>query len=216
MIVTVVGCFLVAAAACAWASDGKLVQAERYLLYVPANLEAASGARPLVLALSPSARSYDMILAWESVADRHGWFIVASKEFHNGIEAEPIFETLMTDVRELAKSYPIDMRTIVATGFSGGAMGAHMLSVNYPAEVAAVVANCGRIENAYRTKLYPRGKLVVFIASPIDWNYAGMRDDAQWLSGRGWTTHWIEFADGHAAAPTSLNEEAAAWLEPHL
>ena len=210
------GLFL--AAGTAHAAEGQLLDQERTLLYVPADLDPAKGKHPIIIALSPGGRPYDMIQAWRAAADAHGWFVLASKEFHNGTDADPILGALMQDVKALAKTQPIDVAKVIAAGFSGGAMGAHMLAAAYPWQVVAVVANCGVISDGDRAKddRYPWSKKVVFLASPGDMNYARMQEDERWLTRRAWTTDWIEFEGGHVIAPAAVYDAAAEWLASNL
>lgn len=196
------------------AQEDDLVQESEYILYVPARIPGADELSPLVIAFSPSADAFSMIETWKDVAQRHKWFILASKEFRNGREIGPIISKLEKIIKELLAEYPIDKTKIVAAGFSGGGMISHIFSFMHPELISAVVVNTGMISEAYiqKREYYPRGKLAVFLASVDDFRYSQMQRDEEYLKSLGWQTKWIEFSGGHIIAAQSAYQDAAQWL----
>jgi predicted esterase len=199
-----------------WSADAgepRIIDTEAYLLYVPADIEEQSP-HPLVIAFSPSGDSQGMIDVWKDTAERHKWIVLASKEFHNGIDVAPVLRRLADSVTVVRSHVPVDTSKIIASGFSGGGMCAHIFAFSYPDLISAVIVNTGMINEAYiqRRQDYPRGKCAVFLASPTDFRYEEMRRDELFLKGLGWKTSWVEFDYGHAIAPVSAYESAVQWL----
>ena len=192
--------------------SGRTDDRPAFLAYVPAGVHSKA---PLVFALSPSGDARSMLKAWQPIADQRGWIVVASKQFRNGIDYEIVFRQLNDVIDVLTRDYPVDANRIVVMGLSGGAMAGHAFSQVAPARVRAVIANCGMMEEAFMRDDYPRGKLVAFVASPTDFRFGAMQRDRAFLSGKGWTSTWIEFPGGHTLAPTPALDRAAAWLEEH-
>ena len=165
------------------------------------------------MALSPVGDAATMAQTWQQVADRHQWVVMASKEFHNGLAEDQFLPQLLERLAHLITKYPVDPSKIVVTGLSGGGMGSHMFAVGHPRRVRAVVVNTGIIPEPYKQKDYPKGKVVVFLASPTDFRYAEMKADFEFLRQQRWRTKWIEFEGGHVLAPAWAYEEAAQWID---
>src|SRR3989338_3720578 len=102
-----------------------------FLIYVPAGIDRNTK-HPLVIALSPNGDAQTMINTWIGVAEEYKWIIVASKEFKNGIDMNPILERLVENLKVVVEDFPIDKSRVIATGFSGGGMGAHAFAFSYP------------------------------------------------------------------------------------
>ncbi|HPM43221.1 MAG TPA: hypothetical protein PLV52_05270 [Candidatus Omnitrophota bacterium] len=199
------------------ALEPKIINDPAYILYIPGGLSSQKR-YPLVIALSPSADAQSMINAWKRAADKHRWIIMASKKFQNGVSATPILGELASAVSKLYGKYPVSKTKVIASGFSGGAMGSHMFARMYPDLIKAVVVNTGMIKENYisQKNRYPKNKLAVFIASSSDFRYNEMKRDRKFLEDLGWKTKWTEFGGGHTIAPASKFEEAAAWLDENL
>jgi predicted esterase len=197
--------------------EPKIINDPAYILYIPGGLSNQKR-YPLVIALSPSADAQSMIDVWKQAADKHKWMIMASKKFQNGVPVDPILGELASAVSKLYGKYPVSKTKVIASGFSGGAMGSHMFACKYPDLIKAVVANTGMINENYisQKSRYPRNKLAVFIASASDFRYNEMKRDRKFLEDLGWKTKWTEFGGGHMIAPASKYEEAAAWLDGNL
>ncbi len=199
------------------APEPKIVNDSAYILYIPGGLSSQKR-YPLVIALSPSADAQSMIDVWKRAADKHKWIIMASKKFQNGVSVDPILGELASAVSKLYGKYPVSKTKVIASGFSGGAMGSHMFACMYPDLIKAVVINTGMINENYisQKNRYPKNKLAVFIASSADFRYGEMKRDRKFLEDLGWKTKWTEFGGGHMIAPASKYEEAAAWLDENL
>ncbi len=211
----VAGAVIAASAWCCCADAGSpgISDTETYLLYVPAAVDDRN-AHPLVIVLSPDGDSQGMLEVWKDTAERYAWMILISKEFHNGIDAGPVLRRLADSVDALRSRFPVDTSKIIASGFSGGGMGAHIFAFSYPELISAVIVNTGMIQEAFiqRRQEYPRGKCAVFLASPKDFRYEEMKRDERFLKSLGWKTFWVEFDAGHVIAPVSAYESAARWL----
>lgn len=199
------------------APEPKIVNDSAYILYIPGGLSNQKR-YPLVIALSPSADAQSMIDVWKQAADKHKWIVMASKKFQNGASVDPILGELASTVSKLYGKYPVSKTKVIASGFSGGAMGSHMFACMYPDLIKAVVINTGMINENYisQKNRYPKNKLAVFIASSADFRYGEMKRDRKFLEDLGWKTKWTEFGGGHMIAPASKYEEAAAWLDENL
>ncbi len=185
----------------------------KYILYLPQNVEATHK-YPLVAALSPSADAQSMINTWKPVADKYKWIILASKEFKNGANIIQSLVSLDDTIQQVCKDFPIDKSKIIVTGFSGGGMGAHGFSYEYPSIVSVIIINTGIIHEYYLSKqsTYPHNKIAVFLASPTDFRYKEMQHDRDLLKRFDWTVKWIEFQGGHMLAPQETYLEAAKWI----
>lgn len=197
--------------------QAKTIDRPQYVLYIPSGIDIAKK-YPLVIALSPNADTQSLLSAWKGVSEKYKWIIFASKEFRNG-SGRTTISKVASLVKAVIEENPVDRTRIIATGLSGGTMGAHALAFFHPELVSAVVANCGMIFQRYRNERwqeYPKGKAVVFLASPTDFRYEDMKRDKVFLEGLGWKTKWIEFKGGHTFAPESAYQEAARWLSGQL
>jgi predicted peptidase len=195
----------------------EIINATGYLLYLPSSLSQGSKV-PLVVAFSPSGNVNEMITVWKKVSEEYKWIILSSKKFRNNIDARPVFSELAGTIRNLSEKYPIDSSKIMATGWSGGGMAAHMFSFLYPDVISAVVTNVGFIHRGYMNPKddYPKSKLVVFLASSTDPNFEVMKGDKLFLESIRWKAKWIEFPGGHRIAPPAAYDEAARWLREQL
>ncbi len=202
-------CLLLPTAAQARPNVPELKDDPRYLLYIP--VHNRNSPRPLVVALSPTGTAEDMYEAWHLAADKRGWFILASREFRNGIDNW--VGPLDAIINEVTSQYLIDGSKIILAGFSGGGMASHTYSVYRP-YVRVVVTNSGLI-STHMKKLgnYPRWKTAVFMASPTDTRYIEMKQNQMFLASLGWKTLWIDFEGGHNIAPEDCYEAAAKWIE---
>ena len=168
----------------------------------------------MVVGLSPGGDAQSVINAWKGTAEEYGWVIFASKIYKNGGDMDAMLSGIANKLNEVFINFPIDKSRVIATGLSGGGMGAHAFSFLYPRLITAVVVNTGIMHEYYigQKYRYPREKIAVFLASPADFRYGEMKRDRDFLEGLGWQTKWIEFQGGHTMAPDSTYREAAAWL----
>ena len=185
-----------------------------YLLHVPDTISRERSC-PLVVALSPSADARGMVEFWKNLSLRHGLIVMASREYRNGINVIPVLAKLAEIIQnEIIGHYPVDLRRIIATGFSGGGMGAHAFACEHPHLISAVIVNtCMMNEGSFDEEQgYPEGKSAVFIASPADFRYREMKRDCAFLERHLWKILWLEFSGGHRMAPETIYDEALIWL----
>lgn len=200
------------------ANKPETIETDKFILYVPSGIDKDQK-YPLVIGFSPDANANGIIELWRDIAEKHNLIIAASKEFRNGIDPGNAFSTMVALICQSDSRYSIDKSRVITSGLSGGGMAAHMFSVSYPDLTWAVISNCGRIHPDYIEKerhLYARNKLVVFLASTSDFNYAHMENDRKFLEGLGWSVKWIEFQGGHSVAPKESYEQAIEWLESQM
>ncbi len=160
-----------------------------------------------------------MINLWKKNAGRYGWMVFASTEYQNGPDMYAMVSKIVQILkRDILVNYPVDTRSIMAAGISGGGMGSHALSFWFPDLVSAVIVNTGKMNDIFLQHMdrYPEGKIAVFLASPTDFRYAEMKRDCANLKKRRWKTQWIEFQGGHVFAPPERYDEAARWLNENL
>ncbi|UCC95217.1 MAG: hypothetical protein JSW40_00280 [Candidatus Omnitrophota bacterium] len=193
--------------------ESRFVNSPKFILYIPSGIETYKK-YPIVVALSPGADAESMVAIWKNVSEKYKWIILASKEFRNGVDMNPVFSSIVSTLDFLSMNFPVDDSKVIVTGFSGGGMGSHFFSFLHPRIVSAVVINTGMMHQFQREKKYscPRSKLAVFLASPTDFRYSEMKRDRMFLNDLGWKTKWIEFQGGHRIAPQSAYEKAAEWL----
>ncbi len=188
-----------------------------FMLYLPEGLKDGKK-YPLVIALSPTADAASLIRAWKSASDRYKFIILSSKKHSNDTDSNEIMPGIISKVLDLFLEYPIDRTKVIASGVSGGAMGAYDLCYLYPDIIIATVANVGMIRDYFIQKKaeYPEAKVAVFLASPGDFRYDEMKRDEAFLKELNWETKWIEFGGGHRIAPSPVYEKAAGWLSDNL
>jgi predicted esterase len=208
VVVILVGCV-----GCSKPDSGKIVDEADHLVFVPPGLEI-DRKYPLAILLSPGADASSMIQVWKPLAEKYKWILVASKVFRNGVSPDAAFDKIVEFVRENHLNLPFDKTKIIASGFSGGGMGAHMMAFYYRELISGVIPNTGMIDDYFYThaKDYPKGKLAVFLASPTDFRYQNMQKDQHFLDGLGWKTRFLEFNGGHRMAPVTTYEEAVLWF----
>ena len=195
-------------------AQGKVRDGGTFLVYVPDRLPPGKKV-PLVFALSPGGDAGSMIRVWAATAEKHGWLVAASKEFHNGEQWSIVTPRVMAELDAVERDYAVDRDRVAFTGLSGGAMGSLGIVYYHRDRIRALVLNTGKMEEAFMDGHYPRGKLAVFLASPTDFRYQEMKRDRAYLEAQGWKTEWIEFAGGHTFAPPAAYDAAAAWLDRH-
>lgn len=199
---------------CGVSNKPQRISTAQYILYIPSGIDH-SRKYPLVFALSPGADGNSMVGAWKEVADKYKWIVLGSNEHRNGLLFKDLGPMLTKTLKFVTANYPVDKSRVIATGFSGGGMSAHYLSMAYPNLFWAVVANTGMIHEDYKDGKkysYPRNKIAVFLASPTDFRYGEMKENRRFLESIGWKTKWVEFPGGHAIAPKTAYETAAEWL----
>jgi len=186
------------------------------MVHIPST--AGRRARTMVVVLSPGGDARGSIETWKAVSEKRGWVILASKEFRNGPDMEPVLLRLGGEVERTLARLRVDPSRVVAAGISGGGMAAYALAAMHPKVFSAVVVNTGMMRDAEKGMgpMFPRGKLAALLASPADFRYAEMRGDREFLESLGWRVKWIEFEGGHRTAPAAVYEEAARWLEAEL
>jgi predicted esterase len=196
--------------------DSQMIETSEYIIYIPEGIDYTKQ-YPFFIALSPSADAHSMITLWKPIADEYHLIIFASKEFRNRL-GEGVIHKIVSSLEEASPGLPIDDSQIVATGVSGGGMGAHGFSFLYPELIRAVVVNTGMMHSAYivQKERYPRSKVAVFLASPTDFRYDEMKRDRQFLNSLDWQTKWIEFEGGHKLAPHQAYREAIQWLKQNF
>jgi len=194
-------------------SEGKLSDYPEYLIYLPSKIDP-SKKHPLIVGLSPGGNAQSVISTWKEVSEENGWIIYASKIFHNEGDMNAMLSSVANNLSNIFANFPVDSSKVIATGLSGGGMGAHALAFSYPHLITGVVINTGMMHEYYSgQKLkYPKSKIAVFLASPTDFRYGEMKRDRDFLESLNWKTKWIEFSGGHTMAPGPTYKEAAAWL----
>jgi predicted esterase len=190
---------------------GRTEDAAKYLAYLPRGYDS-SAKYPLVVALSPEGNAASMIAFWSGLADSHNLIVVSPKEYKNGESFSVLIPMLDSVLEEAQAKFQIDRSKVLFTGISGGGMGSHAFAKFHPDKVSAIIVNTGKMEDTFMTDDYPKGKVVVFLASSTDFRYEEMKRDNAFLEGKGWKTRWVEFSGGHVMAPQKSYEEALSWL----
>lgn len=188
-----------------------------YIFYMPKGIELNKKC-PLVVALSPNADAKQMMDLWRPLSDHYKWLVYASKTYQNGPPVQPMLDKIMEHLYSLYLEYPIDTDRIIATGMSGGGMGAHLFAYFHSNIISAIIVNTGMIYPMCKEvpRSYPKRKLAVFLASPADYRYNEMKEDKRFLDSMEWKTKWIEFKGGHVIAPASAYNEAIKWVDKEL
>lgn len=212
------------------------------IVYIPSGIEASktypivfafdpgANAQGLIDSWKPTAESKKWIID-ASKLYRNG---LAIEYIQNTLR--PAVRAEMLSVVQAA---PADVHRILYTGVSGGASFSHSMNIAYPGWADALIVNVGRVwgedvdsgpnigtvlpqsqwsfDAAQLITLTPAAfsasrKLIVFLASPTDFRYRAMQQDATTYAQLGWKVKWIEFAGGHAPAPPEAYGEAFTWL----
>ncbi len=191
-------------------------QGASFLVYIPDGCKK-NQKYPWILGFSPNGRGTRVLNFVKEACDRYHWILVAP---NNDGRPKPFLSldaTMLDTINTAVEKYPVDPNNMVCLGYAGGAVEAHHISVLCPDKVKGVIANCGIIHGAaLQSTNYPKGKLAVLIASPTDYRFMQMRDNAQFLDGRQWKINWLEFRGGHHWAPRRLFSEAVGWMDRQL
>lgn len=134
----------------------QVVEKNEYIVYLPAGINNFKKIYPLVIIFHPVAKARDMIEFWRPIADENKFILYASKKFRNDVKDWLEIEDRM--IREVCRNYPVAEEKVIATGLSGGGMGAHMYSVFREDLISAVITNVGRIHPEKNIKRLIRGK----------------------------------------------------------
>ena len=122
-----------------------------YYVYTPATYNS-SRQYPLIIALHWSTgRGPEMIERWKEQADKKNYIVACpnSKDLDHWDTDEDV--DIFRMLEEIKKDYPIDSSRVFLMGFSGGAMFAYYLGINYPERFRAVTTFAGslrRLTNA--------------------------------------------------------------------
>lgn len=187
----------------------------KFMIYIPDGL-SPDKKYPWLLGLTPNGKGERALGFMQNACDTYHWILIVP-EAHGTVLPWLALDPMMNDIIDTCiKNYPVDPGKLFTAGFAGGAMEAHHLSVLCPDKVQGVIANCGIIHGAgLQDPDYPKSKLAVFLASPTDGRYMQMKENAQFLQGRNWTTTWVEFPGGHNWAPQQYYSKAVGWLDQH-
>ncbi|MEZ6186258.1 MAG: hypothetical protein R3F62_14780 [Planctomycetota bacterium] len=194
------------------AGKGEVSEDASWAIYTPPGMP--QGKRPVLVCFDPGANYRRMLETWGPVADELKWYLLASKTSKNGVDMGAVARGFSADFRELHKAHPFDPERVAATGYSGGGMASHYLSMSLGDEIKAVIPNTGMIHPQFRkAEGYPTGKIVAFLASPTDRRFSDMQQDKTLLESLKWRVKWIEFEGGHVIAPHAACLEAARFVE---
>lgn len=193
----------------------QIIDQEKFLFYIPSGIDL-SKKYPLLVCLMPNGNVSEMISYLKDAVDKHKWIVYGAKTFSN----EGIMYSQLNEIAAIlgwAKTkLPIDEEKIIATGFSGGGMGAYSFAYEFPGLISAIIVNTAMMPEVYikeNADYYPEGKLAVFLASPTDFRYDEMQQDKKFLDNLGWQIKWIEFVGGHRLANKDAWIKASDWLD---
>lgn len=116
---------------------------QTYTLILPSSYDPAKK-HPLLLVLDPRGRATVAAKLFEQAADEHGWIIVSSNGTRSDAGPEPNERALRALLPEVVQRYPVDIKRVYATGFSGTAITAWSLGVRSNG-LAGVIGVGGRL-----------------------------------------------------------------------
>ncbi len=116
---------------------------QTYTLILPSSYDPAKK-HPLLLVLDPRGRATVAAKLFEEAADEHGWIIVSSNGTRSDAGPEPNERALRALLPEVVQRYPVDIKRVYATGFSGTAITAWSLGVRSNG-LAGVIGVGGRL-----------------------------------------------------------------------
>jgi len=144
--------------------------------------------------------------------------LAVSNDFANYKPLEDYLPKINKSLNDIEAKFNIDKSKIYACGFSGGGMGAYVISYFRPNYFKGLIINNGALhQNLYNIEMLKRmgvEKVVLICGkkdSIVPCSY--IKNDEKWLKKAGIKTKVIEFDGGHQLAPLHIYEEAIIWLE---
>ncbi len=192
---------------------GTTIEKWDHFFFYPETMDKTT-LRPVIVAFSPSADARGLMETWRDIARKFRCFLFASKVIRNGMDAPPVLKRITGELKSYSELFPMRFGAAICVGVSGGGMTSHLYSFFHPEAVGAVISTVGYIheKTLKQKKIYPKGKVAVFLTGPTDFNYKLMKEDKNFLVSLGWNVRWREFEGGHTQAPGDILEESLAWV----
>jgi tetratricopeptide (TPR) repeat protein len=193
-------------------TDRVVIEADKtqsYSLYLPSKFDGKTKL-PIIYVFDPGARGKTGVQVFSDAAEKYDYIVVGSNDSRNGLGGDKlmaIFNNISTDTH---RRFPIDDTRIVMAGFSGGSRTASIFAYSCKCAFAVIGSGAGFWQGVDVNKL----PFVFFGAAGYDdLNYFELRILSEKLFVAK-ATYRVDYFDGpHQWLPTSLAEQALAWVE---
>lgn len=183
---------------------------ETYALYLPSNFTTEKS-WPLILALDPAARGAVPVQLLKDVAERYGYIVAGSNNSRNG-PFPPQYDSAVAVAKDVSTRFPVDVRRVYFTGFSGGARSAVYIALLCKGCAAGVILHGA----GFPSDRPPSSEVNFAVFSAIgllDFNYFEVVPLQQEFEKLGITHRLRRFDGPHQWAPPEVWTEAVEWLE---
>ncbi|HEX6100076.1 MAG TPA: hypothetical protein VF432_27435 [Thermoanaerobaculia bacterium] len=180
---------------------------QTYTLYLPSSYDAKK-TYPLLLVFDPRGRGTSAAEIFRPAAEEYGWMLISSNQTRSDDDSAPNDRAVRAMLAEAAV-YPVDVKRIYATGFSGTAMLSWDVGIRTKM-LAGVIGVGGRlVENVPPAKF---NFAHYGFAGERDFNNREMRQIDEMLEGV--VPHRFQSFDGeHRWITPELAREALGWFE---
>jgi len=182
----------------------------RYSCYLPAGYDPKRR-YPVLYGFAPEGDGRALAERWAPVAEKAGWVVVCSRDFHarrtRPDQARALAERM---IRHAEARFSLHPRRAVATGFDGGARMATGTARFFPKKFAGIIA-VGGFAFPLRQK-HPAHLSVFAVAGEKDRALRELRYFRSLLKKQGVRFELRTFSGGHEDAPLTLLSEAARWM----
>lgn len=181
---------------------------QTYTLYLPPGY-TTERSWPVLLIFDPRGRSALAAEIFREAAYDYGWVLVSSNDTRSDGSWEPNIKAVNALWPEVHERIAGDPERIYATGLSGGATVAHVLS-QQSGQIAGVIA-CG---GPLVAELVEGSQTPVFItAGNLDFNYQQLRELDALLADQHTPHQTVVFDGTHQWMPPSVARQALGWFE---
>lgn len=178
-----------------------------YALYLPSNYTPQKR-WPILLAFDPFGRGVAPVKLFQAGAEKYGFIVVGSNNSRNFSDPSTAIRLLWNDV---IHRFAIDPRRIYTTGLSGGARVASSVAIACKTCIAGVIACAAGLPPG--TKALPETTEWFLATGTTDFNYPEMLQLHENLDSHQLVNRLDVFEGPHGWMPSSMAEDALAWLQ---
>ena len=186
-----------------------------YHVYVPTTF-LPDNPPPIIIAFHPGGSGTGILNAMKQSAEKVGWLLVGCDKLRNNMKDDALQDKMEDEVMaDIQASLPHDPNRIYLAGFSGGGMRCYGMANRFHLPFAGIIAYGGWMGGAkYQGKRYCQNMAVAAINGREDQAArSSVPLDVKSLRRSHCTPREFVWAGGHGIAPSSITDDAIAWLE---
>jgi len=181
-----------------------------YALYLPSHYTPDKN-WPVILALDPGARGAVPVELMKAAAEKYGYIVAGSHNSRNGPFA-PQYDSAVAMAKDVSARFPVDLRRVYFTGFSGGARSVVYVALLCKGCAAGVILHGA----GFPIDRPPSSEVNFAVFSAIgttDFNYFGVVPLQEQFEKLGIPHRLRRFDGPHQWGPPPVWMEAIEWLE---